>query len=101
MRHFTVKITKDKRFWAVLYTLMALLAVVSVYEGIKNGIVWSQDFQYDATTALTRGYDPYDLSVDFDEKALPDILKASTNTTMDSARRRGWKPISSRPFSIS
>lgn len=73
MRHFTVKITKDKRFWAVLYTLMALLAVVSVYEGIKNGIVWSQDFQYDATTALTRGYDPYDLSVDFDEKALPDI----------------------------
>ncbi len=73
MRSFTGKLTKDKRFWAVLYTLMALLAVVSVYEGIKNGIVWSQDFQYDAATSLTRGYDPYELSTGFDTAALPDI----------------------------
>ena len=53
--------------------LMALLGVISVYEGIANGIVWSQDFQYDAASALINGYDPYDMSMDFDEESLPDI----------------------------
>lgn len=50
-----------------------MMAVVSIYEGIGNGIVWSQDFQYDAASALINGYDPYDISADFDEAALPDI----------------------------
>ena len=57
----------------MLYALLALMAVISVYEGIGNGIVWSQDFQYDAASALINGYDPYDISENFDEDALPDI----------------------------
>ncbi len=73
MKGLITKTTRDKRFWAVLYVLMALLAVVSIYEGIANGIVWSQDFQYDATCALIHGYDPYDMSMSFDESRLPDI----------------------------
>ncbi|MBO5550440.1 MAG: DUF2029 domain-containing protein [Lachnospiraceae bacterium] len=73
MKGFVKKTTSDRRFWAVLYVLMALLSIISTYEGIANGLVWSQDFQYDAAQALVNGYDPYDLSRDFDEKALPDV----------------------------
>ena len=73
MRSFVKKTTSDKRFWAVLYVLMALLSIVSIYEGIANGLVWSQDFQYDAASALVNGYDPYDLSLGFEKEALPDI----------------------------
>ena len=73
MKGFVRRTTSDRRFWAVLYVLTALLSIVSVYEGIANGIVWSQDFQYDASTALVNGYDPYDLSLGFDEAELPDI----------------------------
>ena len=73
MKRFIKLATSDKRFWIVLYVLLALMAVVSVYEGIGNGIVWSQDFQYDAASALINGFDPYDISMDFDEESLPDI----------------------------
>lgn len=73
MKGFIKKTTADRRFWTVLYLLMALMAVVSVYEGIANGLVWSQDFQYDAATALRSGHDPYDLSLSFDEASLPEI----------------------------
>ena len=73
MKRFVKLATSDRRFWILLYVLLALMAVVSVYEGIGNGIVWSQDFQYDASCALINGYDPYDLSADFDSRSLPDI----------------------------
>lgn len=73
MKGFIKKTTADKRFWTVLYLLMALMAIVSIYEGIANGLVWSQDFQYDAATALRSGYDPYDMSLSFDEESLPDV----------------------------
>jgi hypothetical protein len=67
------RVTADKRFWAALYILMALLAVISVYEGICNALEMSQDFQYDAACALINGYDPYDLSLDFSADRIPDI----------------------------
>ena len=73
MKRFIKLTTSDRRFWFVLYVLLALMAVVSTYEGIGNAIVWSQDFQYDASCALINGYDPYDISSDFDENKLPDI----------------------------
>ena len=73
MKGFIKKTTADKRFWTVLYLLMAMMAIVSIYEGIANGLVWSQDFQYDAATALRSGYDPYDMSLSFDEESLPDV----------------------------
>ncbi|MBQ9566441.1 MAG: DUF2029 domain-containing protein [Lachnospiraceae bacterium] len=67
------RLTADRRFWTALYVLMALLAVVSVYEGICNALEMSQDFQYDAACALINGYDPYDLSLDFSKDRIPDI----------------------------
>ncbi len=67
------RLTADRRFWTALYVLMALLAVVSVYEGICNALEMSQDFQYDAACALINGYDPYDLSLNFSKDRIPDI----------------------------
>lgn len=75
MRGYIKKITADNRFWAVLYFLVTLLSVVSVYEGIRNAITWSQDFQYDASAALMAGIDPYDMSLDPDEDKLRSVEK--------------------------
>lgn len=61
-------ITDNKRFWIVLYTVMGILAAVSLYGGIRNASVWSQDFQYDAAKALTMGINPYDESLSPDKR---------------------------------
>ena len=44
--------------------VLGLLAAVSVYAGIKNALLYSQDFQWDAAKALCMGLDPYELSQD-------------------------------------
>lgn len=61
-------ITEKKAFWIVLYIVMAILAAASVYGGIRNAVIWSQDFQYDAAKALTMGIDPYDESLSPDSR---------------------------------
>ena len=62
------RITDNKKFWTVLYTVMVILAAASMYGGIRNAAVWSQDFQYDAAKALSMGIDPYDESLSPDER---------------------------------
>lgn len=59
---------KDKIRTALLIVL-ALLAALSVFFGVRNAIAFSQDFQYDAAKALAMGLDPYELSKE-PEKAL-------------------------------
>ena len=48
---------------AVLIVL-GLFAAVSVYAGIRNALLYSQDFQWDAAKALCMRLDPYELSMD-------------------------------------
>ena len=43
----------------VILTVLSLLAARSVYQGIANARVYSQDFQWDAARALMLGIDPY------------------------------------------
>lgn len=47
----------------MLFAMTGLLAAISVYAGIRNAAVYSQDFQYDAARALSAGIDPYDISL--------------------------------------
>ncbi len=47
----------------VLIVVLALAAAASLAAGVRNAVLWSQDFQYDAAKALVCGYDPYDLSL--------------------------------------
>ena len=44
--------------------VLALLAAVSVYAGVRNALLYSQDFQWDAAKALCMRLDPYELSLD-------------------------------------
>ena len=54
----------SREFYIILYLILGLLAALSVYAGIKNAYIFSQDFQYDAARALLGGYDPYDFSLE-------------------------------------
>ena len=54
---------KDKLRVAVI-AVLALMAALSVYQGIRNALTFSQDFQWDAAKALVMRLDPYELSED-------------------------------------
>ena len=46
----------------IAVVLLTVLAIISIFGGIRNAVRYSQDFQYDAARALMRGVDPYELS---------------------------------------
>ncbi|MCR5487926.1 MAG: DUF2029 domain-containing protein [Lachnospiraceae bacterium] len=56
-----------KTVWLLIWLV---LAAISAASGIRNALVYSQDFQYDAAAALIHGYDPYDLSLSGGEDSL-------------------------------
>ncbi|MCR5672910.1 MAG: glycosyltransferase 87 family protein [Lachnospiraceae bacterium] len=68
---------KDNRIIrTALIAVLAIVAAVSVFQGIRNAIELSQDFQWDAAKALADGIDPYELS-ESPEKAMeyPDLAE--------------------------
>lgn len=54
---------KDKKpvRYAIL-AILALLAALSLYQGVRNALLYSQDLQWDAAKALMMRLDPYELS---------------------------------------
>lgn len=46
-----------------MIALLALAAAVSILQGARNALEYSQDFQWDAAKALAEGIDPYALSL--------------------------------------
>lgn len=59
-----LKNLKDNRiFRTAVIILLAGLAAISLYQGIRNAASFSQDFQWDAAKALTMRLDPYELSM--------------------------------------
>lgn len=67
---------KDNSF--IRYALLAVLALaaaVSVYQGARNALEYSQDFQWDAAKALAMGLDPYELSYlpEIDDTVSPEL----------------------------
>ena len=63
------KILENRIIRAAIIIVLAMLAAVSVYQGARNALEFSQDFQWDAAKALCMRLDPYELSHDT-EKAL-------------------------------
>ena len=53
----------SKYFKKALLIILTVLAVVSVVQGVKNALLFSQDFQYDAALALRCGINPYEESL--------------------------------------
>ncbi|MBO6137034.1 MAG: DUF2029 domain-containing protein [Lachnospiraceae bacterium] len=66
--------------------LLTVLAVISIFAGIRNAARYSQDFQYDAARALMKGVDPYVLSELSREKPLPDAW-------YEGIKRAGLEPF--------
>lgn len=51
---------KNKKYiFTTLYVILGLLAAVSILQGCRNAVQYSQDFQWDAAKALTLGINPY------------------------------------------
>ena len=54
---------KDNRtIRSIILAFLALCAAVSVFQGARNALEFSQDFQWDAARALRDGMDPYEMS---------------------------------------
>ena len=64
---------KDNRIIRIaVLVFLALAAAVSIWQGARNAVEFSQDFQWDAAKALAEGIDPYELSHDSNvSNALP------------------------------
>lgn len=76
-----------------LFIVFILLASVSVVQGVRNALLFSQDFQYDAALALRCGINPYeeslhptgaletgataDFYVFFEERGIPQKMEAN------------------------
>ncbi|MCR5831029.1 MAG: DUF2029 domain-containing protein [Lachnospiraceae bacterium] len=54
----------NKTVRIVVLCVLALMAAVSVFAGVRNAVSYSQDFQWDAAKALSLKIDPYELSKD-------------------------------------
>ncbi|MCR5023067.1 MAG: DUF2029 domain-containing protein [Lachnospiraceae bacterium] len=83
----------NRFFKTALFTVFILLAAVSVVQGVKNALLFSQDFQYDAALALRSGINPYEESLHptgalesgatadfyafFEEKGIPQKMEAN------------------------
>lgn len=63
------KLYENRIIRTAIIVLLAALAAVSVYQGSRNALEFSQDFQWDAAKALCMRLDPYELSHD-PQKAL-------------------------------
>ena len=63
------KLYENRIIRLTIIVLLTALATVSLYQGAKNALEFSQDFQWDAAKALCMRLDPYELSHDT-QKAL-------------------------------
>ncbi len=49
----------QKIIWIFVYGILGLLAAVSIVQGCRNAVLYSQDFQWDAAKALVLRINPY------------------------------------------
>ncbi len=66
-------ICKNRIFRAAVIALLSVMAAVSVYQGVRNALVYSQDFQWDAAKALSQRIDPYDVSLGTAKADTPEL----------------------------
>ncbi len=56
------RLLENRIIRAAIIIVLAMLAAVSVFQGSRNALEFSQDFQWDAAKALCMRLDPYELS---------------------------------------
>ncbi len=55
---------RKKWLWIIIYTALGAMATLSLVQGCRNGVHYSQDFQWDAAKALTMKVNPYIESIE-------------------------------------
>ncbi len=55
---------RKKWLWIIAYTVLGIMAALSLVQGCRNGAMYSQDFQWDAAKALTMKVNPYVESIE-------------------------------------
>lgn len=50
---------RKKWLWIIVYTVLGVMAAISLVQGVRNAAMYSQDFQWDAAKALTMKVNPY------------------------------------------
>ncbi|MBO4902189.1 MAG: DUF2029 domain-containing protein [Lachnospiraceae bacterium] len=63
MKTAGIALYENRIFRIVILTVLGLLAALSVMQGARNALRFSQDFQWDAAKALMMRIDPYDESL--------------------------------------
>lgn len=64
MYEFAARIISKKRLRMLIILSLSFLAAISVVQGAKNAVRFSQDFQWDAARAILERLDPYEISLD-------------------------------------
>lgn len=68
------KLTDSKIIRIIVAALLAALALISILQGIRNAVGYSQDFQWDAARAIIDGVDPYEASIEEKSFGLSEAL---------------------------
>lgn len=64
MNKFVERVWENKRLRMVILAVTALLALISVVQGCRNAVTFSQDFQWDAAKVFTLKINPYEESLE-------------------------------------
>lgn len=57
------KSINNKKIHIIIIAVLGLLALISVIQGVRNAVAFSQDFQWDAAKVLSMKINPYDESL--------------------------------------
>ncbi|MCR5107564.1 MAG: DUF2029 domain-containing protein [Lachnospiraceae bacterium] len=58
-----IKLYENEKIKNLILLILAALAALSVFQGCRNAIEWSQDFQWDAAKVFMMRIDPYEESL--------------------------------------
>ncbi|MCR4890666.1 MAG: DUF2029 domain-containing protein [Lachnospiraceae bacterium] len=72
----------------LIFAVLIILAAISVVQGVRNALRFSQDFQWDASRALLIGINPYEQSIaDAEEEKAGKSRQLQKEKTISSAVR--------------
>ncbi len=70
----------------LIFAVLIILAAISVVQGVRNALRFSQDFQWDASRSLLIGINPYEQSmIDAEEEAAQKAVETGNEKTFSSA----------------
>lgn len=76
MTNSVQKLLNNRKVQILIIVILSAFAAISVFQGVRNAIEVSQDFQWDAARAIVERVDPYELSMHPEMEIESDILNS-------------------------